>query len=186
MELAKPKLANVCPSWAFVTPHTMQAAVEEASLVHLAACPTERALAMVALLGITLSNILLTFLRRHSTQSPLDHEIAWLSGAAALLVLAAVLRDGQARYTFPAAPLANTCPAAQGVFQRRGNEAACLRLDARVGEEPLVHQHWTDAVKRLLSSGDEAASVATVHDGVKCTQRAEATDAATYPATGLR
>ena len=96
MELATPKLANVCPSWACVTPHTMQAAVEEASLVHLAACPTERALAMVALLGIALPNVLVSFLRRHSTQSPLDHEIAWLGGAAALLVLAAVLRDGQA------------------------------------------------------------------------------------------
>ena len=51
---------------------------------------------MVALLGIALPNVLVSFLRRHSTQSPLDHEIAWLGGAAALLVLAAVLRDGQA------------------------------------------------------------------------------------------
>ena len=126
---------------------------------------------MVALLGITLPNILLTFVRRHSTQSPLDHEIAWLSGAAALLVLAAVLRDGQARYTFPAAPLANTCPAAQGVLQRRGNETACLRLSTRLGEKPLVHQHRTDAGKRIPSSGNEAASVATVHEGIKSTHR---------------
>ena len=42
---------------------------------------------MVALLGITLPNILLTFVWQHSTQSPLDHEIAWLSDAAAMLLL---------------------------------------------------------------------------------------------------
>ena len=85
MECFKPKLANVYRSCTFETPHTMKEAAEEVSLAFRAACPTERALAMVALLGITLPNILVSFLRRHSTQSPLDHEIAWLGGAAALL-----------------------------------------------------------------------------------------------------